>query len=79
MWEGPSATFWLCRLLWLLPSILYTKYIKWTHNGDVAVFSSLQNESSEPQKTSGSVCCLLHDDFLLGLFFDPEDVLDIFL
>jgi hypothetical protein len=25
-----------------------------------------------------SACYLLHDDFLLGLFFDPEDVGDVF-
>jgi hypothetical protein len=27
----------------------------------------------------GSACYLLHDDFLLGLFFHPEDGGDMFL
>jgi hypothetical protein len=31
------------------------------------------------QETRGCACHLIHADFLLGLFFDPEDVGDMFL
>jgi hypothetical protein len=41
------------------------------------VFVYFEGEAS--MKQIASLCCLLHADFLLGLFFDPEDEGDIFL